>query len=193
MKFLFSNFLILLHVLLHSLSTKKWAMCMNVLVCVIYQGGTWCVTDYCVGEIDLRIKQGLDRFKLFGMFIFFLSLLLPTSFLQPYPCPKLLFSVILFILRACNRHGLIAPLSTGAGVSGLTSAIALLQAGYKDVTVIGQYIPGDMTTEYTSPWAGASVLSFASAMDKRLIGKIQWLIMQQQRFIHHMSCDTTRN
>ncbi|KAI7884234.1 FAD dependent oxidoreductase [Lichtheimia hyalospora FSU 10163] len=57
----------------------------------------------------------------------------------------------------------------GAGVSGLTSAVSLLQTGYKDVTVIGQYIPGDMTTEYTSPWAGASVLSFASAMDKRLI------------------------
>lgn len=75
-------------------------------------------------------------------------------------------------------------------MSGLTSAVALLQAGYKDVTVIGQYIPGDMTTEYTSPWAGASVLSFASAMDKRLIGKIQWLIMQQQHpFIYHMSCD----
>lgn len=40
-----------------------------------------CHVDYRVGEIDLRIKQGLDRFKLFGMFIFFLfRFSLPTSF-----------------------------------------------------------------------------------------------------------------
>ncbi|KAI9276930.1 hypothetical protein BDA99DRAFT_494448 [Phascolomyces articulosus] len=56
----------------------------------------------------------------------------------------------------------------GAGVSGLTTAVDLLKNGYKDVTVIGQYIPGDMTTAYTSPWAGASILSFASSNDVRL-------------------------
>lgn len=33
-----------------------------------------------VGEIDLRIKQGLDRFKLFGMFIFFFRFSPTTSF-----------------------------------------------------------------------------------------------------------------
>ncbi|KAI9317392.1 hypothetical protein BX666DRAFT_2120963 [Dichotomocladium elegans] len=57
----------------------------------------------------------------------------------------------------------------GAGVSGLTTAVCLLKAGYKDVTVIGQYIPGDIAVEYTSPWAGASILSFASSQDTRLI------------------------
>ncbi|KAG2228243.1 hypothetical protein INT45_011035 [Circinella minor] len=56
----------------------------------------------------------------------------------------------------------------GAGVTGLTTAVDLLKNGYKDVTVIGQYIPGDMTAGYTSPWAGASILSFASSKDVRL-------------------------
>ena len=62
-------------------------------------------------------------------------------------------------------------LKKGSGVSGLTSALELLQAGYKDVTVIGQYIPGDKTIGYTSPWAGASIISFASSNDTRLRGK----------------------
>lgn len=60
--------------------------------------------------------------------------------------------------------------SIGAGVSGLTCAVSLLKSGYKDVTVVGQYIPGDKTIGYTSPWAGASILSFASATDMRLRG-----------------------
>jgi hypothetical protein len=38
-----------------------------------------------------------------------------------------------------------------AGVIGLQSAIALLEAGYK-VTVIGKHLPGDLSTDYTSPW-----------------------------------------
>ena len=58
----------------------------------------------------------------------------------------------------------------GAGVSGLTTAVDLLKNGYKDVTVIGKYIPGDKTVGYTSPWAGASILSFASSKDVRLQG-----------------------
>ncbi|KAF7721190.1 hypothetical protein EC973_005121 [Apophysomyces ossiformis] len=56
----------------------------------------------------------------------------------------------------------------GAGVSGLTTAICLLRNGYKDVVVVGKHLPGEMTWEYTSPWAGASILSFASSKDKFL-------------------------
>ncbi|SMR48678.1 unnamed protein product [Zymoseptoria tritici ST99CH_3D1] len=42
----------------------------------------------------------------------------------------------------------------GAGVTGLTSAVTLAEAGYV-VTVIAAHVPGDMSIEYTSPWAGA--------------------------------------
>lgn len=42
----------------------------------------------------------------------------------------------------------------GAGVTGLSTALCLLQKGYKNVTVMAKYIPGDMSIEYTSPFAG---------------------------------------
>ncbi|KAK4546683.1 hypothetical protein LTR36_001901 [Oleoguttula mirabilis] len=42
----------------------------------------------------------------------------------------------------------------GAGVTGLTSACFLGEAGY-DVTVVAAHVPGDSSIEYTSPWAGA--------------------------------------
>lgn len=42
----------------------------------------------------------------------------------------------------------------GAGVTGLTSAYFLAEAGY-DVTVIAAHVPGDESIEYTPPWAGA--------------------------------------
>ncbi|KAL0077261.1 hypothetical protein F4703DRAFT_1882942 [Phycomyces blakesleeanus] len=38
------------------------------------------------------------------------------------------------------------------------TAIMLLRNGHKNVVVVGKHIPGDMSHEYTSPWAGASVL-----------------------------------
>ncbi|CAO0791148.1 unnamed protein product [Mucor circinelloides] len=56
----------------------------------------------------------------------------------------------------------------GAGVTGLTSAISLLRKGYKDVTVVSKHVPGDLSTEYTSPWAGASILTVADHDDYRL-------------------------
>lgn len=58
----------------------------------------------------------------------------------------------------------------GAGVTGLTSAISLLRKGYKDVTVVSKHVPGDLSTEYTSPWAGASILTVADHDDYRLQG-----------------------
>ncbi|QDS74927.1 hypothetical protein FKW77_004292 [Venturia effusa] len=42
----------------------------------------------------------------------------------------------------------------GAGVIGLQTAISLLEAGYK-VTIVAKHLPGDLSIEYTSPWAGA--------------------------------------
>lgn len=43
----------------------------------------------------------------------------------------------------------------GAGVIGLTTALALKRSGYKNVTIVAKYIPGDKSIEYTSPFAGA--------------------------------------
>ncbi|GAA5801759.1 hypothetical protein HPULCUR_007211 [Helicostylum pulchrum] len=43
----------------------------------------------------------------------------------------------------------------GAGVIGLTTALVLKQRGYKRVTIVAKYVPGDMCIEYTSPFAGA--------------------------------------
>lgn len=42
----------------------------------------------------------------------------------------------------------------GAGVVGLTTALVLKQKGYKRVTIVAKYVPGDMCIEYTSPFAG---------------------------------------
>ncbi|KAK4865036.1 hypothetical protein LT330_001659 [Penicillium expansum] len=42
----------------------------------------------------------------------------------------------------------------GAGVVGLTSALLLVDAGY-DVIIVARDLPGDETTDWASPWAGA--------------------------------------
>ena len=39
----------------------------------------------------------------------------------------------------------------GAGIIGLASALDLVQAGYR-VAVIARNLPGDKTTEWSSPW-----------------------------------------
>ncbi|GFG20787.1 D-amino acid oxidase, putative [Aspergillus udagawae] len=45
----------------------------------------------------------------------------------------------------------------GAGVVGLTSALALVEAGYS-VTVVARELPGDNSQNWASPWAGAGIL-----------------------------------
>lgn len=59
----------------------------------------------------------------------------------------------------------------GAGVVGLTSALELKKK-YADaeITVIAKNLPGDISTEYTSPFAGANWQSFAKPEDTRLQG-----------------------
>ncbi|TKA61325.1 hypothetical protein B0A55_11330 [Friedmanniomyces simplex] len=54
----------------------------------------------------------------------------------------------------------------GAGVTGLTSAVFLAEAGY-EVTVIAAHVPGDSSIEYTSPWAGAHWHTHATPDDPR--------------------------
>ncbi|KAK0255163.1 hypothetical protein B0A54_16286 [Friedmanniomyces endolithicus] len=54
----------------------------------------------------------------------------------------------------------------GAGVTGLTSAVFLAEAGYA-VTVIAAHVPGDSSIEYTSPWAGAHWHTHATPEDPR--------------------------
>ncbi|GAA6026989.1 hypothetical protein JCM8097_006019 [Rhodosporidiobolus ruineniae] len=58
----------------------------------------------------------------------------------------------------------------GAGVVGLSTAIRLLEEGYK-VDIVARDHPGDpKCIEYTSPWAGAHHVSVASKDDLRLHG-----------------------
>ncbi|EMC98904.1 hypothetical protein BAUCODRAFT_31180 [Baudoinia panamericana UAMH 10762] len=55
----------------------------------------------------------------------------------------------------------------GAGVTGLTSAMLLAEAGY-EVTIIAAHVPGDSSIEYTSPWAGAHWRTHASSEEPML-------------------------
>ncbi|KAI8972098.1 FAD dependent oxidoreductase [Pilobolus umbonatus] len=59
----------------------------------------------------------------------------------------------------------------GAGVIGLTTALFLQQRGYQ-VAVIAKHVPGDMSIEYTSPYAGAHWRSFATH-DNKLLQRIE--------------------
>ncbi|KAG9319055.1 hypothetical protein KVV02_003002, partial [Mortierella alpina] len=53
----------------------------------------------------------------------------------------------------------------GAGVSGLTTALALLDKGHYAVKLIATHLPSDLSIDYTSPWAGANWRSFADIAD----------------------------
>lgn len=55
----------------------------------------------------------------------------------------------------------------GAGVTGLTSALFLAEAGH-DVTILAAHVPGDESIEYTSPWAGAHWRTHAAVDDERM-------------------------
>ncbi|ODV96444.1 hypothetical protein PACTADRAFT_2737 [Pachysolen tannophilus NRRL Y-2460] len=46
----------------------------------------------------------------------------------------------------------------GAGIVGLYTAFSLLEKGVSpnEITVVAQYLPGDQSTYYTSPWAGGN-------------------------------------
>ncbi|KAI8644751.1 hypothetical protein BD408DRAFT_462051 [Parasitella parasitica] len=56
----------------------------------------------------------------------------------------------------------------GAGVIGLSVALQLKLKGYKKVTIVAKYIPGDLCIEYTSPYAGAHWRSMAPGSNKLL-------------------------
>ncbi|POY74377.1 hypothetical protein BMF94_2571 [Rhodotorula taiwanensis] len=62
------------------------------------------------------------------------------------------------------RHAVVV----GAGVIGLSTAIRLLEAGYR-VDLVARDLPGDpLSIEFTSPWAGAHHVSVANGADMRL-------------------------
>lgn len=42
---------------------------------------------------------------------------------------------------------------TRAGIIGLNVALILAEKGYgQNVTIVAEYLPGDTSTTYTSPW-----------------------------------------
>ncbi|KAG0003442.1 hypothetical protein BGZ65_001699 [Modicella reniformis] len=53
----------------------------------------------------------------------------------------------------------------GAGVSGLSTALTLLEKGNYSVKIIATHLPSDLNIDYTSPWAGAHWRSFADIAD----------------------------
>ncbi|KAG0248054.1 hypothetical protein BG011_000586 [Mortierella polycephala] len=53
----------------------------------------------------------------------------------------------------------------GAGVSGLSTALALLEKGNFSVKIIATHLPTDLDIDYTSPWAGAHWRSYADIAD----------------------------
>ncbi|KAF9175863.1 hypothetical protein BGX21_003188 [Mortierella sp. AD011] len=53
----------------------------------------------------------------------------------------------------------------GAGVSGLSTALALLEKGHYSVKIIATHFPSDLNIDYTSPWAGAHWRSYADIAD----------------------------
>ena len=55
-------------------------------------------------------------------------------------------------------------------MAGLTTALVLARKGYK-VTVVAQHLPGDLSIEYTSPWAVCSC--YSSAKIRVQIGFLQ--------------------
>ncbi|KAF6234518.1 hypothetical protein HO173_007143 [Letharia columbiana] len=57
----------------------------------------------------------------------------------------------------------------GAGITGLQTALYLLDAGYQ-VTIIAEYVPGDESAHYASPWAGGQWRSHAKAHETELQG-----------------------
>lgn len=72
----------------------------------------------------------------------------------------------------------------GAGVIGLTTATLLLIEGY-DVTILAKHFPGDMSIDYTSPWAGARWKTLAPNDDARL----QRMWRTRLRMMMMMMCD----
>lgn len=55
----------------------------------------------------------------------------------------------------------------GAGITGLQTALYLLDAGYQ-VTIIAEYVPGDESAHYASPWAGGQWRTHAKAHETEL-------------------------
>ncbi|KAK3809104.1 MAG: hypothetical protein JOS17DRAFT_765269 [Linnemannia elongata] len=53
----------------------------------------------------------------------------------------------------------------GAGVSGLSTALALLEKRNYSVKIYATHLPSDLNIDYTSPWAGAHWRSYADIAD----------------------------
>ncbi|EQL02609.1 FAD dependent oxidoreductase [Ophiocordyceps sinensis CO18] len=57
----------------------------------------------------------------------------------------------------------------GAGIAGLDVALVLAERGFgPQVTVVAQFMPGDTSPEYTSPWAGCNFSAISDRDEKAL-------------------------
>ncbi|KAM4057386.1 FAD dependent oxidoreductase [Hirsutella rhossiliensis] len=57
----------------------------------------------------------------------------------------------------------------GAGIAGLDVALVLAERGFGPlITVVAQFLPGDTSPEYTSPWAGCNFSAVSGSDEKAL-------------------------
>ncbi|MCJ1362533.1 hypothetical protein MMC16_001637 [Acarospora aff. strigata] len=56
-----------------------------------------------------------------------------------------------------------------AGVTGLQTALFLLEASYR-VTIVAKHLPGDLDLDYASPWAGAHWRTHAARHEEEICG-----------------------
>jgi hypothetical protein len=66
-------------------------------------------------------------------------------------------------------------LTDRAGVAGLSTALVIARRGCK-VTVVAQHVPGDLSIEYTSPWAVSLILTSANAQGAQWLSNAESLV-----------------
>ncbi|AOW06940.1 hypothetical protein B0I72DRAFT_142016 [Yarrowia lipolytica] len=57
----------------------------------------------------------------------------------------------------------------GAGITGLYIAYILTEKGYSNIHMTAQYLPGDTSIDYTSPWAGGNFCAISGSDPATLV------------------------
>lgn len=64
----------------------------------------------------------------------------------------------------------------GAGITGLQTALYLLDAGYQ-VTIVAEHVPGDESAHYASPWYIYPLIIVLCLSKVSLCRALRWLIL----------------